>query len=72
MSAPATVTITVTGANDAPTGADAAYTIAEDGSRAFAGADFGFADVDAGDTLAAVRIDSLPAAGTLTLNGVGR
>jgi VCBS repeat-containing protein len=69
VSAPATVTITVTGANDAPTGADAAYTIAEDGSRAFAGADFGFSDVDVGDTLAAVRIDSLPAAGTLTLNG---
>jgi VCBS repeat-containing protein len=69
VSAPATVTITVTGANDAPTGADATYTIAEDGSRAFAGADFGFADVDAGDTLARVRIDSLPAAGALTLNG---
>ena len=69
VSAPATVTITVTGANDAPTGADATYTIAEDGSRAFASADFGFSDIDVGDTLAAVRIDSLPAAGTLTLNG---
>ena len=70
VSAPATVRITVTGANDAPTGADAAYTLAEDGSRAFAGADFGFADIDVGDTLAAVRIDSLPSTGTLTLNGV--
>ncbi len=69
ISAPATVRITVTGANDAPTGADATYTIAEDGNRAFAGADFGFADVDAGDTLARVRIDSLPSAGALTLNG---
>jgi VCBS repeat-containing protein len=69
-SAPATVTITVTGANDAPTGSDGTYTIAEDGSRAFAGADFGFADVDVGDTLTRVRIDSLPAAGTLALNGV--
>ena len=69
VSTPATVTITVTGANDAPTGADATYTIAEDGSRAFAGADFGFADVDVGDTLARVRIESLPAAGALTLNG---
>ena len=33
-------------------------------------ADFGFSDADAGQTLKAVRIDSLPGNGTLTLNGV--
>lgn len=32
-------------------------------------ADFGFSDVDAGDSLQAVTITSLPAAGSLTLNG---
>ena len=65
----ATLSVNV-GANNAPTGADATITIAEDGSRSFTAADFGFADVDLGQTLAAVRIDALPAAGTLTLGGV--
>src|SRR5690606_24336164 len=36
----------------------------------FGAADFGFSDADAGQTLAAVRIDSLPVAGTLALGGV--
>ncbi|WP_275630489.1 Ig-like domain-containing protein [Pseudomonas sp. 273] len=69
-SAPATVTITVTGANDAPTGTDATITLDEDSSRSFSAADFGFQDVDHNDALSAVRIDSLPGAGKLTLNGV--
>ena len=64
----ATVSVNV-GANTAPTGADASVTIPEDGSRNFAAADFGFADADIGQTLAAVRIDTLPAAGTLTFGG---
>ena len=49
---------------------DATVTIAEDTSKTFGVADFGFADADAGQSLAAVRIDSLPGAGALTLNGV--
>jgi VCBS repeat-containing protein len=65
----ATLSVNV-GANNAPTGTDATITIAEDGSRVFVAADFGFADADLGQTLAAVRIDALPAAGTLTLGGV--
>jgi hypothetical protein len=65
----ATVTVTV-GANTPPTGADSTHTIAEDTSYTVATADFGFADADAGQTLANVRIDTLPAAGTLLLNGV--
>ena len=32
--------------------------------------DFGFTDPDAGDKLTAVRIDTLPAKGSLTLDGV--
>src|SRR5690606_40897541 len=50
---------------------DNTVTVNEDASRSFAAADFGFSDVDAGDTLSAVRIDTLtlPAGATLELNG---
>src|SRR5439155_8566278 len=68
-SAIGTLTVNV-GANTPPTGADATVTIAEDTSKTFSASDFGFADADAGQSLAAVRIDSLPGAGALTLNGV--
>ena len=65
----ATVTIDV-GANTPPAGSDATVTVAEDGSRSFSAADFGYSDADAGQGFAQVRIDTLPAAGALTLNGV--
>ncbi|WP_157615887.1 Ig-like domain-containing protein, partial [Rhizobacter sp. Root404] len=65
----ATVTVNV-GSNTPPTGADSAHTIAEDGSYTVTTADFGYADGDAGQTFAAVRIDTLPATGTLLLDGV--
>jgi hypothetical protein len=63
------VSITVTPANDAPDGADATVATAVDTPYTLTAANFGFTDGDAGDTLAAVRIDALPAAGTLTLSG---
>ncbi|MDN6859271.1 Ig-like domain-containing protein, partial [Pseudomonas sp. CAN2814] len=69
VSAPATVTITINGENDAPTGADKTVSLNEDSSRTFSAADFGFADKDSGDALKAIRIDNLPTAGSLTLNG---
>jgi large repetitive protein len=53
----ATLTITVTGTNDAPVGTDTAVTTNEDTTHVFASANFGFGDVDTGDTLSAVRID---------------
>ncbi len=56
--------------NTAPTGTDNTITLAEDGVHHFSADDFGFADADLGDSLQAVRIDSLPAAGSLQLNGV--
>ena len=62
-----TLTATVTPVNDAPAGTDATVTTNEDIAHVFTVANFGFTDVDAGDTMSAVRIDSLPAAGTLTL-----
>ncbi|KAB2861755.1 MAG: hypothetical protein F9K43_20950, partial [Bauldia sp.] len=61
--------ITVTPANDAPVGADATVTTPQDTPYVFTASSFGFTDGDAGDTLAAVRIDALPAAGSLTLSG---
>ncbi|WP_447752430.1 retention module-containing protein [Pseudomonas nicosulfuronedens] len=69
ISAPATVTITINGENDAPTGANNTVSLNEDGSRSFSAADFGFSDKDSGDALKAIRLDNLPTAGSLTLNG---
>ena len=68
-SASATVTVNV-GANSAPQGTDKTFTLAEDGSVTLSAGDFGFVDADAGQQLGAVRIDSVPAAGSLTLGGV--
>ncbi|WP_336605417.1 tandem-95 repeat protein [Stutzerimonas stutzeri] len=61
--------VTVHPANDAPTGTDTLIQTNEDTSRGFSAADFGFQDIDAGDSLRAVRIDSLPSSGSLTLGG---
>ena len=58
------------GGNRAPQGTEGSITLQEDGSHSFKASDFGFRDQDAGDSLRAVRIDSLPADGKLTLNGV--
>ena len=65
----ATVTVNVD-PNTPPAGADNSRTLSEDGSVVVNLADFGFSDIDAGQSLANVRIDTLPAAGTLLLNGV--
>ncbi len=65
-----TFTINLTNVNEAPTGADATITLAEDTSHTFTTGNFGFSDVDAGDSLSAVRIETVPAAGTLTVSGV--
>ena len=59
----------VTPVNDAPTGSDGVISLNEDNSYSFSADDFGFADIDSGDSLQAVRIDSLPGAGSLQLNG---
>ena len=56
-------------ANTAPTAADNTVTIGSGTTYTFAADDFGFDDTDTGDTLASVRIESLPLAGELKLNG---
>ncbi|HSD99851.1 MAG TPA: DUF4347 domain-containing protein, partial [Burkholderiales bacterium] len=66
-----TLTVDVTAVNDAPAGTDNTVVTNEDTTYNFTAADFGFTDVDSGDALSAVRIDTLPLAGTLTLFGSG-
>jgi hypothetical protein len=65
-----TFTINLTNVNEAPTGADAIVTIIEDTAHTLTTTNFGFSDVDASDSLSAVRIDTLPGAWSLTLSGV--
>jgi hypothetical protein len=55
-------------ANAAPSGADNAISVVENGEYTFAAADFGFSDNDA-NSLLAVKIAALPAAGHLFFNG---
>ena len=55
--------------NTAPTAADKTVTTGEDRAYAFTADDFGFDDDDAGATLASVTIVTVPALGTLALDG---
>ncbi|MEC7028244.1 MAG: Ig-like domain-containing protein, partial [Pseudomonadota bacterium] len=65
-----TMTIDVTPVNDEPAGADNTLTTLEDTGYTFAASDFGFTDAIDGDSLQGVLITTLPALGSLTLNGV--
>ncbi|MEJ6024386.1 Ig-like domain-containing protein, partial [Ramlibacter sp. PS4R-6] len=66
----ATLTVTIHGANDAPTSAADSVTFDEDTAQTLDASHFGsFADVDTGDSLKSVRIVTLPANGVLALNG---
>lgn len=63
-----TFTINVVNVNGAPSGADKTISINEDAAHKFSSADFGYSDVN-GHVLSAVVITTLPASGTLTLDG---
>ena len=69
---PNTITINVTSVNDAPAGANTTVTTLEDTRVHLRGGGLRLHDaIDApANALAAVKITTLPAAGTLTLNGV--
>jgi Ca2+-binding RTX toxin-like protein len=67
---PNTVFVNVTAVNDAPVGASSTVTISEDGAHTFATTDFSFTDVDDGDVLRGVRIDSVPLGGSIKLGSV--
>ncbi len=62
------ITVHIEAVNDAPTAQDKTLSINEDGSHTFAAADFGFDDIDTGDTLQSITITRLPSVGSLTLN----
>lgn len=64
------LTVDVQPVNDLPSGTDKPITIDEDTSYTFNAEDFGFSDVDAGDSLQSIQITKLEQAGTLTLDGV--
>ncbi len=64
-----TYTVTVTRTNNAPTASDRSVTTDEDTAHTFAEDEFNFADPDAGDALASVRVVTLPMAGGLALDG---
>jgi hypothetical protein len=67
-----TMTINVTPVNDAPVGTNNTVTTLEDTPYAFTAADFGFSDPNdtPANTLLAVKVTTLPSAGTLQDNGV--
>src|SRR5207247_1830710 len=56
------ISVAVTNINEAPAGTDGALSINEDTPYTLTVADFGFTDLDAGDSFDGVRIDTLPAA----------
>ena len=57
------------GTNAAPTAANGTVTAREDTEYAFGASAFGFADADSGDEFVAVKIVTLPSAGSLALAG---
>ena len=66
------MTVNVTSVNDAPAGTNNTVTTLEDTAYTFSAADFGFSDPNdsPANSLLAVKITTLPAAGTLSDNGV--
>ena len=67
-SLPATMTVNVTHVNHAPTSSGGSVVMGKNTVKTFAAADFHFSDVDAGNTLQAIKVTSLPTNGTLTLS----
>ena len=63
------ITVGTATTNTPPTAAHNTVTTGEDRPYAFMAGDFGFADTDAGDTLASVKIVTVPLLGTLALDG---
>ncbi|MCP5012902.1 MAG: hypothetical protein GY942_23235, partial [Aestuariibacter sp.] len=64
-----TITIDVTGVNDAPTAADNSVSTNEDTTYIFSATDFSYSDIDA-DTLASIEVTTLETVGALQLSGV--
>jgi uncharacterized delta-60 repeat protein len=69
-SASSTFNLSVVRSNVRPTGTDSVVVINEDTPYGLSASDFGFNDLDAGDSISAVRIERLPQAGKFTLDGI--
>ena len=69
-SLPATMTVNVTDVNHPPTSTGGSVILRKNTVKTFAAADFPFSDIDAGSTLQAIKVTSLPnpTNGTLTLS----
>ena len=70
-SLPATMTVNVTDVNHPPTSSGGSVVMGKNTVKTFAAADFPFSDIDAGNTLQAIKVTSLPnpTNGTLNLSG---
>jgi hypothetical protein len=66
-SSDALMTVNVTHVNQPPTSTGGSVILRENTVKTFAAADFQFSDIDAGDTLQAIKVTSLPAHGTLNV-----
>ncbi len=64
-----TMTVDVTAVQDAPTASANTVTTNEDTGYTFTASEFGFSDVDAGDSLTKIQITALESNGTLKLSG---
>ena len=62
-----TIRLLAPATNTAPTASNGAVVMDEDTDYAFQESDFNFSDMDAGDTLASVKVQTLPASGKGTL-----
>jgi Ca2+-binding RTX toxin-like protein len=69
VASPGTVTLTVIGANDAPTSSNQAVTTLEDVTKIFSLSDFAFNDAE-GDALTEIKVTALESAGALKLDGL--
>jgi len=69
VSAEHAIAITILPVNDAPQGEDNRIDIPEDTPYSYSAADFGFSDLADGDSFRGVTVITLPANGTLSLNG---
>ena len=65
----ATADITIISTNDSPIGTDKTIAIDEDAPYVFTINDFGFQDVDEGDVLSKIRIETLSERGDITIDG---
>ena len=62
------MTMNVTPVNDAPTSTGGSMSVAVNAIKTFAAGDFPFSDIDAGNTLSAIKVTSLPAHGALSVS----